>query len=93
MVPQQQGDPDILIPVILRALVVLRVPAGAAVLTADSDPALAGVEATGQALAGVELTLHGEAGSIIRGCSKDNVAMISYAIKKIFERRYLLCQD
>jgi len=61
---------------------VLRVPVGAVVLAAASGQALAGVEGTGQALAGVELTLHREAGSVMRCRSKDNVAMISYAIKK-----------
>jgi len=93
MVRQRQGDPDILAPVIPRALVVLRVPVGAVVLTTASGQAMAGVEATGQALAGVELTLHGEAGSVMRCYSKDNVAMISYAIRKNLERRCLLCQD
>ena len=77
MVRQWQGDPDILAPVMLR------VPVGAVVLAAASGLALAGVEATGQVLAGVELTLHGEAGSVMRCCSKDNVATISYEIKKI----------
>jgi hypothetical protein len=84
MVRQRQGDLDILPPVMPRALVVLRVPVGAVVLAAASVQALAGVKATGQALAGVELTLHGEAGSVIKGCSKDNVTMFSYAIKKFF---------
>ena len=77
MVRQWQGDPDILAPVMLR------VPVGAVVLAAASGQALAGVEATGQGLAGVELTLHGEAGSVMRCRSKDNVATISYEIKKI----------
>ena len=76
-----------------RALVVLRVPVGAVVLAAASGQALAGVEATGQALACVELTLHGEAGSVMRCCSKDNVTMTSYAIRKKFERRCLICLD
>ena len=81
-------------PVMPRALVVLRVPVGAVVLAAASDQALAGVEATGQVLACVELTLHGEAGSsVMRYCSKDNMTMTSYAIRKKFERRCLICQD
>jgi len=84
MARQWQGDPDILAPVMPRALVVLRVPVGAVVLAAASGQALAGVEATRQALAGVELPLHGEAGSVMRCCSKDNVAMLSYAIRKNF---------
>ena len=66
MLQQRQGDPDILAPVMPRALVVLRVPVGAVVLAAASGQALAGVEATGQALAGVELPLHGEAGSVMK---------------------------
>ena len=93
MVLQRQGDPDILAPVMPRALVVLRVPVGAVVLAAASGQALAGVEATGQALAGVELTLHGEADSVMRCCSKDSMAIMSYAIRKNLERRCLLCQD
>ena len=66
MVRQRQGDPDILAPVMPRALVVLRVPVEAVVLAADSGQALAGVEATGQALDGVELPLRGEAGSVMK---------------------------
>ena len=84
MVRQRQGDPDILAPVMPKALVLLRVPVGAVVLAAASGQAMAGVEASVQALAGVELTLHGEAGSGMRCCSKDNVAMISYVIRKNF---------
>ena len=84
MARQRQGDPDILAPVMPGALVVLRVPVGAVVLGAASGQALAGVKATRQALAGVELPLHGEAGSVMRCCSKDNVAMLSSAIRKHF---------
>jgi len=65
-----------------RALVVLKVPVRAVDLAAASGQALAGVEVTVQALAGVELTLHREAGSVMRYRSKDNVAMISYTIRK-----------
>jgi len=83
MVRQRKGNPDILAPVMPRALVVIRVPVGAVVLAAASGQALAGAEGTGQALAGVELTLHGEAGSVMRCCSKDIVTVILYAIKKI----------
>ncbi len=80
-------------PVMPRALVVLRVPVGAVVLAADSGQALAGGKATGQGLDGVGLTLRGEAGSVMRCCSKDNVATISYEIRKNLERRCLICQD
>lgn len=93
MVRQRQGEPDILAPVMPRALVVLRVPVGAVVLAAASGQALAGVEATGQALAGVELTLHGEADSVMRCCPNDSMAILSYAIRINLERRCLLCQD
>ena len=84
MVRQWQGDPDISAPVMPRVLVVLRVPVGAVVLAAALGQSLAGVDATEQALAGVELPLHGETGSVMRCCSKDNVAMLSYAIRKHF---------
>ena len=83
MVRQRQGDPDILAPVMPRALVVIRVPVGAVVLAAVSGQALAGAEGTGRALAGVAHTLRGEAGSVMRCCSKYIVTVILYAIKKI----------
>jgi hypothetical protein len=71
MVPQQQGDRDILAPIMPRALVVLRVPAGAAVLTAALDPALAGVEDRGQEWVDVAHPPHGEAANGMRFYLKD----------------------
>jgi len=76
MVPQQQGDPDILAPVMPGALVVLRVPAGAAVLTAALDPALAGVEATGQEWVDVARPPHGEAANAMRWYLKGSMTII-----------------
>jgi hypothetical protein len=75
MVLQLQGDPDILAPVMPRALVVLRVPAGAACLTAAFDPALAGVEETGQEWVDVVHPPHGEAANGMRWYLKDNVTI------------------
>ena len=76
MVPQQQGDRDILAPVMPRALVVLRVLAGAAVLTAALDPALAGVDDKGQEWVDVAHPPPGEAANDMRCYLEDNVTII-----------------
>jgi hypothetical protein len=59
-----------------RALVVLRVPAGAAVLTAAFDPALEGVEDKGQEWLDVAHPPQGEAANGMRCYLKDNVTII-----------------
>lgn len=76
MVPQQQGNLDILIPVMPRALVVLRVPVAAVVLVAAYDPALAGVEETGQEWVDVAHPPQGEGANGMRCYLKDNVTII-----------------
>ena len=65
-----------LAPVMPRALVVLRVPAGAADLTAALDPALAGVEETGQEWVDVVHPPHGEAANSMRWYLKENVTIL-----------------
>ena len=65
-----------LAPVMPRALVVLRVPAGAADLTAALDPALAGVEDKGQGWVGVAHPPHGEAANGMSWYLKENVTII-----------------
>jgi len=65
-----------LAPVMPRALVVLRIPAGAAVLTAALDPALAGVEDKGQEWVDVAHPPHGEAANDMRCYLEDSVTII-----------------
>ena len=78
----RQGDLDIRVPVTDRVLLVSKVLVRAVVLTAASGRAPAWGEAMEEALAGVELIMRGEAGNVMRCCSKDNGAVTSYAIKK-----------
>ena len=72
MVQRRHGDPDIRVPLtevdLDLDLVVVVVSVKAEVLTGASGRAPAGVEATGEALAGAPLTPHGEAGSVMRCC-------------------------
>ena len=62
MVQRRQGDPDIGVPVTARVLDVVVVSVLVVVLVLVK--VLAGAEATGEASACVELTLHGEADNI-----------------------------
>ena len=71
MVQRRHWEPDIGAPLtdvdLDLDLVVVVVSAGAEVSAGASGQALDGVEAMGEASAGAELTLHGEAGSVM-GC-------------------------
>ena len=84
MVRRRHGDPDIRVPVTAWALVeaVALVEAIGPVLAGASGQALAGAAVTVEEPAGVDLTLHGEAGSVMRSWSRGKVVRISYATKK-----------
>jgi hypothetical protein len=82
MLQRRHWDLDIGAPVTDRALVLVGVLVGAEVLEGASGRALDGVEAMGEASVGAELTLHGEACSVMSCWSRSYVAMILYAIRK-----------
>ena len=80
----RHGDLDIRVPVTGWALVeaVALVEAIGLVLAGASGQALAGAAVTVEESAGVELTLHGEAGSVMRSWSRGKVTTISHTIRK-----------
>ena len=88
MVRRRHGDPDIRVPVTGWALVgaVALVEAIGLALAGASGQVLAGAVVTVEESAGVVFILHVEAGSVMRSWSRDKVARILYATKKIIKK-------
>ena len=84
-VQRRHGDADIRVPVSGWAWDVAVVSVVAEVLAGASGQVMALVEAPVEALASVELTPQGEAGSVMRSWSRGYVAMILYAIRKKYK--------